>query len=79
MLPFNSLKFFIYVMQIVEVMMKGPQFTCINFSFVARSFSTLKCASLYAILEYVDNVHWILDACDLCWLLVLANMSTWTP
>ena len=29
MLPFSSLKFFIYVMQIVEVMMKGPRFTLI--------------------------------------------------
>ena len=29
MLPFSSLKFFIYVMQIVKVMMKGPQSTLI--------------------------------------------------
>ena len=78
MLSFSSLKFFIYVMQIVEVMMKGSRFY-INFSVVAKSFSTLKRASLSAILEYVYNVHWILDARDLCWLLVLANMSTWIP
>ena len=27
MLPFSSLKFFIYVMRIMEVMMKGPRST----------------------------------------------------
>ena len=29
MLPFTSLKFFIYVMRIVSVMMKGPRSTLI--------------------------------------------------